>query len=340
MDPPTGEPGAAGSKKVSDSSLLEAMAGAWAEERGALVSLLQEGLREQKRERNMRNGFRLFVVLYLLLLLVLSFGGDFSSLTLGDGHTTPHTALVTLHGEIMPGGEGRADVVIEALRDAFEHAGTRAVVLEINSPGGSPVQAGRIYDEILRLRKKHAEIPLYAVLEDLCASGGYYVAAAAQGIYADKATLVGSIGVIMRGFGLEETMRKLGVESRLLTAGENKAFLDPFEPMKEKEKHHAKTLLEGIHRQFVKAVQEGRGHRLKADQETLFNGLIWTGEEAVRLGLVDGLGSTDWVARELVKVAEIVDFTPKPQWWEKFSKEMASSALHWAASRWQGVGLY
>ncbi|MBF0613163.1 MAG: S49 family peptidase, partial [Magnetococcales bacterium] len=177
--------------------------------------------------------------------------------------------------------------------------------------------------------KKHDTIPLYAVLDDICASGGYYVAAAAKEIYADKATLVGSIGVIMRGFGMEETMRKIGMESRLLTAGENKAFLDPFEPVKEKEKLHAKSILNEIHAQFVQSVKTGRGERLKGSDEALFNGLIWTGEEALRLGLVDGLGSVEWVAREVVKVEDVVDFTIKPEWWETLSKGMTSTVFGW-----------
>ncbi|NGZ28507.1 MAG: S49 family peptidase [Magnetococcales bacterium] len=325
-------PSPSGGNETSGSSLQEVLTTltqSLAEERQVLCDLVRESQREQRRDRNLRHAFRWFIALYLVVLLLLSNRHELSSLMDQEGSKTSHTALVVLKGEIMPEGDGSASKVMEALQDAFKHPDTKAVILQINSPGGSPVQAGRIYDEIIRLQKKHDTIPLYAVLDDICASGGYYVAAAAKEIYADKATLVGSIGVIMRGFGMEETMRKIGMESRLLTAGENKAFLDPFEPVKEKEKLHAKSILNEIHAQFVQSVKTGRGERLKGSDEALFNGLIWTGEEALRLGLVDGLGSVEWVAREVVKVEDVVDFTIKPEWWETLSKGMTSTVFGW-----------
>lgn len=239
----------------------------------------------------------------------------------------PHTAVVEVRGTIMPDKDAGADKVVEALTEAFKHQNTRGVVLRISSPGGSPVQAGRIYDEIIRLRKLYPNIPLYAVLEDLCASGGYYVASAAQEIYADKATLVGSIGVIMRSFGFPQAMRRLGIESRRLTAGEFKGFLDPFEPVNDKEQAHAKVLLEKIHQQFIQAVKDGRGKRLKAADDTLFSGLIWTGEEAAGLGLVDGFGTTEWVAREMVKAERLVNFSQEKDWFNRVSKRWLSQLL-------------
>ncbi|MBF0143124.1 MAG: signal peptide peptidase SppA [Magnetococcales bacterium] len=299
-------------------------------ERQALETLFLAQLKEQRRANRGKNWFRLFIALYLVVLLVLGegvdgiLGLDFDKPAGGAGG---HTALVDLEGAIMAATPQSAENVIEGLKDAFKDDETRAVVIRINSPGGSAVQAGMIHDEMLRLRKKYPKIPLYAVLGDLCASGGYYVAAAAQEIYADKATLVGSIGVIMRGFGLSDLIGRLGIENRTMTAGRNKDFLDPFAPMKEEERAHVQKLLDKIHAQFIKAVKDGRGDRLKTDRGDLFEGLIWTGEEAVDLGLADGLGSDSWVAREKVKVPKMVDFTRDPDWLSRVSDQLGETLM-------------
>jgi protease-4 len=236
-----------------------------------------------------------------------------------------------------------ADKMIGALNLAFKDKNTQGVVLRINSPGGSPVQAGHINDEIRRLRGKYPGIPVYTVVQDLCASGGYYVAVATDRIYVDKASLVGSIGVIMGGFGFTGAMEKLGIERRAYTAGENKDFLDPFAPENPAHREHAQRMLAEIHEQFVKVVRDGRGQRLKESPE-LFSGLVWTGERSVELGLADALGSLDYVAREVVKAERVVDFTPDESYFETLAKRFgtrlgeslarafAESALRGAAS--------
>jgi protease-4 len=233
--------------------------------------------------------------------------------------------MVEVNGVIAPGSEASADKVTSSLQAAFKDKNTQGVVVRINSPGGSPVQAQTIYDEMRRLRKKYPDIPLYAVVEDICASGGYFIAAGADRIYVSKSSLVGSIGVIMNGFGFTGLMDKLGVERRLITSGENKAFLDPFSPMQEKHREFAQKLAGEIHQQFIAVVREGRGKRLKEGPDT-FSGLIWSGEKSVELGLADGIGSLDYVAREVVKAEEIVDFTQKENLAEKFAKRFGASA--------------
>ncbi|ABK44074.1 signal peptide peptidase SppA, 36K type [Magnetococcus marinus MC-1] len=293
-------------------------------ERAMLESLVKEGLNEQKRGRRSKNLFRLFIVLYLVATMALLNRGDFEEGSSASA-SEPHVAVVKMVGAIMPESDLDADEVIKNLQEAFKDENTKAVVLRINSPGGSPVQAGMIYDEIVRLRAEHKEIKVYAALEDLCASGGYYVAAAADEIYADKATLVGSIGVIMKGFGLEKLAEQVGLENRTLTAGNHKAFLDPLAPVDSAEKAHAQGLLNQIHAQFIEVVKKGRGKRLKADDDKLFNGLIWTGEQAVTLGLVDGLGSVDWLAREKIKITEVMEYHQNRHWSDRFFKEISSS---------------
>jgi protease-4 len=212
----------------------------------------------------------------------------------------------------------------EALQAAFKDKNTQGVILRINSPGGSPVQAGIIYDEIRRLRAAHPDIPMYAVVEDICASGGYYIAAAADRIYVDKASIVGSIGVIMDGWGFTGAMQKLGVERRVLAAGENKAFLDPFSPVDENQKKYAQALLADIHAQFIDVVRKGRGTRLKETPD-MFSGLIWTGASSVENGLTDGLGSMEWVAREVIKAEQIVDYSEKQNIAERFAKRFGAT---------------
>jgi protease-4 len=297
--------------------------GDWAERQ--MASLLQASLQEQRRSRRWGILFKSLFLGYLVAVLVLIRyeGPDVSAMT--DGK---HTALVDVSGVIADDSDADADIVAGGLRAAFEDAGTAGVILRINSPGGSPVQARYIYDEIRRLRGLHPDIPLYAVIVDVGASGGYYVAAAADRIYASESSLVGSIGVRMDGFGLVEAIDKLGIERRLLTAGDDKGLLDPFLPVNEAQQSHVQGLLEEIHRQFIEAVRDGRGDRLNDDPK-IFSGLIWTGEQGVELGLVDAIASSGQVARDVIGVEKIVDFTPKKRFWQSlvgwFVSSMADS---------------
>lgn len=292
---------------------------AW--ERKVIEKLALETLAEQKRRRRWGIFFRLLGFAYLTFLIVAL--GDWGEATekLGDGRK--HTALVQLNGVIKSSGEASAEKISEALQAAFKDRGTQGVILRINSPGGSPVQSGIINDEIRRLRAKHPDIPLYAVVEDVCASGGYYVAAAADKIFVDKASIVGSIGVLMDGFGFTGSMDKLGVERRLLTAGEHKGFLDPFSPQDDRHKQHAQLLLDDIHRQFIEVVRKGRGKRLKETPE-LFSGLMWTGAKSIELGLTDELGSVEYVAREVIKAENIRDYTLRASLGERFVRQFGT----------------
>lgn len=289
-------------------------------ERGALERLLLVNLEEQRRSRRWTLLFRsLSFILVLGLVATIFFQKD-GELTA----TGPHTALVEIQGEI--GGENgvRADDIISALDSAFDDKKAKAVVLRCNSPGGSPVQAGQINDEIYRLRAKYPKTPVYAVVDDICASGGYYIIAAADKIFVDKASLIGSIGVLMDGFGFTEGMKKLGVERRLLTAGENKGFLDPFSPVDAKQEGYAKAMLEEVHQQFIQTVRKGRGKRLKETPE-LFSGLVWSGARGIELGLADGLGSLDYVARDVVKAEDMVDFTPQENIADRLARRLGAA---------------
>jgi len=234
-----------------------------------------------------------------------------------------HTALVELRGVIDADGKASGDKVINGLQEAFKDGKTQGVVLRINSPGGSPVQAGHINDEMRRLRKLYPNIPLYVVVEDVCASGGYYVAVAADKIFVDKASLIGSVGVLMDGFGFTSAMEKIGIERRLLAAGENKGFLDPFSPLNESQKAYAQKMLGEIHQQFIKTVREGRGNRLKETPD-MFTGLVWTGEKSLELGLADSYGTLQSVARDVIKAEDIVDFTPEDNLAEKFARRFSA----------------
>ncbi len=290
-------------------------------ERRIIEKLALETLAEQKRRRRWGIFFKILGFAYLTFLIVaLGDWGDTAD-KLGDGKK--HTALIQLNGVIKSTGEASSEKITEALQAAFKDRGTQGVVLRINSPGGSPVQSGIINDEIRRLRSKHPEIPLYAVVEDVCASGGYYVAAAADRIFVDKASIVGSIGVLMDGFGFTGTMDKLGVERRLLTAGENKGFLDPFSPQDAQHKEHAQILLDDIHKQFIDVVRKGRGKRLKESPE-LFSGLMWTGAKSIELGLADELGSVEYVAREVIKAEDIRDYTMRASLTERFARQFGT----------------
>ncbi len=272
-------------------------------ERTVLEKLAMSAIQEQRRSRHWSILFKTLGFLYLFIVLFLVagwFGSDGVSIK-------AHTALVDLQG-VIASDQANADSIIGSLQSAFDDKKTKGVILRINSPGGSPVQAGQIYDEIRRLRALHPAIPLYVVVDDICASGGYYVAAGADKIFVDKASLVGSIGVLMDGFGFTETMHKLGVERRLLTAGENKGFLDPFSPVDSKQQAFARQMLEEIHGQFIAVVRQGRGKRLKETPD-MFSGLVWSGEKSIQLGLSDGFGTVDSVARDVIKAEDIVDFT-------------------------------
>ena len=235
----------------------------------------------------------------------------------------PHTALIEVRGEIASDSEASAELLVGALKNAFEDDGAQAIVLRINSPGGSPVQAGIINDEIRRLKAKHQK-KVYAVVEETCASGAYYIAVAADEIYADKASIVGSIGVLMDGFGFTGTMEKLGVERRLMTAGENKGIGDPFSPLSDKQRGYLQATLDQIHQQFISVVKEGRGKRLKIGPDT-FSGLFWNGQQALEMGLIDHLGNLDMVAREVVKAEEVIDYTPRDNVAERLAKRFGAS---------------
>jgi len=290
-------------------------------ERKVLEKLAFAAIEEQRRARRWGIFFKLLGFVYLAVLLAAVI--DWSALN--PEKTARHTALIDVHGVIQAKGDVNADDVLSALQAAFDDSGTAGVVLRINSPGGSPVQAGIIADEIRRLRGKYPDKPLYAVVEDICASGGYYIAAAADKIFVDKASIVGSIGVLMDGFGFTGTMDKLGIERRLLTAGENKGFLDPFSPQNERHKAHAQQMLDEIHRQFIDEVRKGRGSRLKETPE-MFSGLMWTGAKSIELGLADGFGTVESVARDVLKAEEVRDYTVKPNFAERFARRLSADA--------------
>lgn len=270
-----------------------------------LEKVVMASVDEQRRARRWSILFKALTFVYLTVLLVLMFNGNSVETAAIAGK---HTAVVNVRGEISDDSPANADMVIEGLRAAFEAEHSQAVVLQVNSPGGSPVQSAYIYEEIRRLRGIHKNKKVYAVITDMGASGAYYIAAAADQIYVAPGSLVGSIGVIMQGFGVEGLMQKLGVENRTLTAGENKAIMSPFAPVKPEDKAHVKMLLDTIHQQFVAAVKQGRGQRLK-DNPEIFSGLFWTGQQAVELGLADGIGSVDSVARTIVGAEKLVDYS-------------------------------
>ena len=293
-------------------------------ERSVLEKVALRALDEQRRTRQWNAMFRLmwFGLALLVFAAVMGWIGKPDKDAMA-GSVGRHTALVDLEGVIAPGTKASAERMIKALDRAFKDSGTQGVVLRINSPGGSPVQAGYINDEIRRLRAKYPDTPLYVVVQDLCASGGYYVAAAADRIYVDKASLVGSIGVIINSFGFTGTMEKLGVERRAYHAGENKDFLDPFAPENPTQKEHAQRMLDNIHQQFINVVRQGRGKRLKENPE-IFSGLVWTGEQSVELGLADGLGSLESVARDVIKAERVVDYTPEENLFESLSRRVGT----------------
>ena len=292
-------------------------------ENTVLERLAYETLAELRRSRRWRMVLSLgwLSFFFILMFAVMGWVGGKREV----GSLEKHTALVELKGVIAADSKASADKIIGALQLAFKDKNTQGVVLRINSPGGSPVQAGYINDEIKRLRAKHQDIPFYVVVQDICASGGYYVAAAADKIFVDKASIIGSIGVLMDGFGFTGAMEKVGVERRLITAGQNKGFLDPFSPVNPEQQKLATQMVAEIHQQFIKVVKDGRGKRLKESPE-MFSGLVWSGEKSVELGLADGLGGLDYVAREVIKAEQVVDYTPEDTFSEQLARRLGASA--------------
>jgi protease-4 len=302
-------------KNVANSSTPEAPG--W--ERATLEKLAFAAITEQKARRRWKTGVWLAWLAFFIFLAWAAMGRTGATKDV----STPHTAVVEIKGEIASGAEASAELVIAAMRGAFEDEGALAVVLLINSPGGSPVQAGIINDEVNRLKAKHKK-PVYAVVEESCASAAYYIAVSADKIFVDKASIVGSIGVLMDGFGFTGLMDKIGVERRLMTAGENKGFLDPFSPQTDKQRAFAQTMLDQIHQQFIAVVKAGRGKRLKETPE-MFSGLFWSGQQAIELGLADQLGNLDFVAREVVKAEDIIDYTRRDNVAERLVKRFGAS---------------
>jgi protease IV len=293
-------------------------------ERATLEKLAFAALNEQKAARRWKTFVRLAWLAFFIVLLWLTFGGSRSGPGKGNADMgSPHTAVIEIRGEIMSGSDASAEYVVSALKSAFEDNSAQGIVLLINSPGGSPVQAGMINDEIRRLKAIHKK-PVYAVVEETCASAAYYIAVAADAIYVDKASIVGSIGVLMDSFGFTGLMEKLGVERRLMTAGENKGFLDPFSPQTEPQKQHAQAMLNQVHKQFIDTVKAGRGKKLKETPE-MFSGLFWSGQQAIEMGLADSLGSLDSVARDVIKAEELVDYTKRENVAERLAKRFGAA---------------
>jgi len=287
-------------------------------ERALIEKMVYASVDEQRKARRWGIFFKLFLVVYVLVLLAVA------AIPQLKAHSKSHTAIIDLKGLISADSPANADDIAGALQDAFESEGTKGIIIRANSPGGSPVQSEYVYAEIQRLKKAHPDIPVYAVISDLCASGCYYIIAAADKIYAQKASMIGSIGVLMNGFGFTEIMKTLGVERRLFTAGKSKGFLDPFAPVKDSDVAHIKSMLAHVHQLFIDRVKEGRGERLKAN-DTLFTGLIWTGEQAKEMGLIDDFASTGYVAREIIKEKKLLDFTKKDTLLNRFTDRLGVS---------------
>ena len=287
---------------------------------GVAEQFARDMLRDRRSDRRWRNFFRLS---WLLLVMAVAYA-LFAARNHAATPTGPHTALIEVRGEIAAGAEASAENLLPGIKTAFEDEGAKAIVLRINSPGGSPVQAGIINDEIRRLKKLHPGKKVYAVIEETCASAAYYIAVSADEIYADKASVVGSIGVLMDSFGATGLMEKVGVERRLITAGENKGMADPFSPLQPKHRAYIQAMIDQIHQQFIAVVKQGRGARLKETPET-FSGLFWNGEQALRNGLIDHLGNLDYVAREVVKADEVIDYTPKENVAERLAKKFGAA---------------
>lgn len=304
-------------------------------EQQMLQQMLNATLVENRRRRRWGVFFKSLGFAYLTLLLGMMIWSD--DLDVSQVSAKEHTALIKVEGLISSMTRASADKIITSLRNAFEDKKTKGVILRLNTPGGSAVQSRYINREVVRLREKHPDIPVYAVVVDICASGGYYIAAAADKIYADEGSLVGSIGVRIDAFGFVDGMEKLGIERRLLTAGEHKGLLDPFLPMYPEDEAHVEKLLTRVHQRFIDAVKEGRGDRLKDEEHPeIFSGLFWSGDQALELGLVDEFGGSSYVAREVIGAKEIVDFTPKDDVWDRFARSMGAGAAE-VLGRWSGL---
>jgi protease-4 len=282
-----------------------------------LAVIAQDYLKERKSRRRWGLFFKLLVLVYVSASLVIYFSDP------DQGVSVSHTAVVEIDGIIGP-GEISASKINKSIKSAFEAGASRAVILMINSPGGTPVQAAMINEEVIRLKGLYPDKPVYAAISDMCASGGYYIAVAADEIYAHPSSIVGSIGVLMNGFGFVETLKKLGVERRLLTAGKNKSMLDPFSPVNFSQQNHAKKMLDDVHQQFIAAVKTGRGDRISDDPD-IYSGLFWSGEEAKELGLVDKFGSAQYIAREVVGENRMVDYTIRPKFIDAFAAQLGAS---------------
>lgn len=308
-------------------------------EREVIEKLAFAAVTEQRRTRRWGIFFKGLLFAYLLVLVLLimiaypRLGGGISD------SSEYHTAVVDVVGKIVEGEDTDAKTIIEGLRNAVEDENTKGIILHVNTPGGSPVQASYVFEEIRKIKKENPELPIYAVVSDICASGGYYIAAAADRIYVNQASIVGSIGVIMNGFGFVDTLNKLGIKRRLLTSGAHKAMLDPFTPVKEDEIEHMQKLLEQVHQQFIAAVRLGRGERLQETPE-MFSGLVWTGEESVKLGLADGFGSDDYVAREIIGEENMVNFTPQERLLDRLAGTLGAVFAQRMESIVQGISLH
>ena len=285
---------------------------------------VKEMLKEQRRNRRWGIFFKLIFVIYIAAFFVIY---AYENSSIGNFSNQKHTALIEINGIISTETEANADFIITGLRRAYEDKNTQGIILRINSPGGSPVQAGYVNDEIKRLKVKYPDIPIFAVITDICASGGYYIAAAADKIFANKASVVGSIGVVMAGFGFVGAIEKLGIERRLLHSGDHKALMDPFSPLDFFEEAHMQKILDKIHQQFISVVKDGRGDNLSNNEE-LFSGLIWSGEESIELGLIDGLASASEVARDFIGSEHIINYTRRENYFDRFTRQIGTAIFH------------
>lgn len=291
-------------------------------ERSVLEKVAMASVVEQRRARRWSIFFKLAFLLYLVVLTGITFtAGNSSRMNAALG---PHTALVDVNGIIMAGAEADAERIIKGLKNAAADLNTKGIVLRMNTPGGSPVQSSHVYNAIRKLKQESPDMPIYAVVEDLCASGGYYIAAATDSIYVNPSSIVGSIGVVMNGFGFVDALKKLGVDRRLLTAGEHKGFLDPFSPVNPEEQRHVQKLLNQIHQEFIQSVKTGRGDRLSNDP-SLFTGLVWTGEQSIKLGLTDEMGSVSYVAEEIIGAEKVVNFSVEEKWIDRLAKGVGTA---------------
>ncbi len=294
-------------------------------ERDVLEKLAMAAISEQRSARRWGVFFKMLMFVYLIAVAGIAFYPKFEQGMNESGKK--HTAVIDVQGVIAENEMANADSIIDGLRAAVKNKNTKGILLNINSPGGSPVQSDYVYNEIKRLKAKHPDLPIYAVISDICASGGYYIASATDKIYVNRSSMIGSIGVVLNGFGFVNTMKKLGVDRRLLIAGEHKALMDPFSPENEVEVKHMQSLLDKVHQQFISAVRNGRGDRL-IETENMFSGLVWTGEQGVKLGLADDFGSIDSVAREIIGAKKKINFTPQERLLDKIAGKIGASFAH------------